>query len=214
MGLEKVSQKLRAIRERAGLSRQELATLAGFTRGTSLARYESDSYMGDAKLSVELVAKVAPALIGRGVPPITAAEVWELAEAKSTLIMAPSPVVVIPVIEWGQLMGALANAKTLESSGSIEIVGIPAGSYLAARVMDAHAERIAPKGSIVVISTAECELRDGRRFVIALNDAPVIRRYFANPPRFESEAITPEPTAFHREAVAVIGRVTRVINEL
>jgi SOS-response transcriptional repressor LexA/DNA-binding XRE family transcriptional regulator len=73
-----VTQKLRSLRERANLSMDELAQKMGYARASSIQRYESQDF-GKDHLPADFVAKLLGALHNLGQPPITAAEIWDLA---------------------------------------------------------------------------------------------------------------------------------------
>lgn len=70
-------EQMRALRERSGLTMDELATLAGYARKSSIQRYVDPEY--DGALPINVAANFARALEGRGDAAISAAEVLELA---------------------------------------------------------------------------------------------------------------------------------------
>ncbi|HEV7436112.1 MAG TPA: LexA family transcriptional regulator [Pseudorhizobium sp.] len=76
---ESVTRKFRSLRDRAGLSMDELAKAMGYARASSIQRYENPDEYTKQFISPELVMKMITALVGKGEPPITAAEVWSLA---------------------------------------------------------------------------------------------------------------------------------------
>ena len=70
-----VKDKLKAFRERAGISIRRMAEEAGYgEKWTSYRRYETD--YKKPNLPMEFVNKIAPVLVGNGTPPITVEEVW------------------------------------------------------------------------------------------------------------------------------------------
>ncbi len=73
------AQKLRSLRERAGFSRDKLAPLLDFAKGSSVQRYELSENYGQRFLPLDLVTKLVPILEGLGSPPITKAEILALA---------------------------------------------------------------------------------------------------------------------------------------
>lgn len=74
-----VATKLKIVRERSGLSMAEVAKSLGFRGASSYQRYEDASLFTKKYLPLDLTEKLARALVGRGVPPITAAEIMALA---------------------------------------------------------------------------------------------------------------------------------------
>lgn len=75
---ESVTRKFKSLRDRAGLSMDDLAQRMGYARASSIQRYESDDYKKEF-IAPELVLKMIKAIVGLGDPPIKAAEVWALA---------------------------------------------------------------------------------------------------------------------------------------
>lgn len=67
------------MRERAEMSMDDLARAMGYSRASSIQRYEDPSLYKKEFIAPELVLKMIKALVGKGEPPITAAEVWSLA---------------------------------------------------------------------------------------------------------------------------------------
>lgn len=76
---ESVTEKFRQLRERAGMSMDELAHAMGYARASSIQRYENADDYKKEFISSDLAVKLLKAINGRGQPPITAAEVWALA---------------------------------------------------------------------------------------------------------------------------------------
>jgi transcriptional regulator with XRE-family HTH domain len=76
---DSVTAKFRALRERAGMSMDELAREMGYSRASSIQRYEDPALYKKEFIQPELVLKMIKALVGKGDEPIGAAEVWALA---------------------------------------------------------------------------------------------------------------------------------------
>lgn len=76
---ESVTGRVRALRMRAGLNMDEFARSLGYSRASSIQRYENPLEYKGGYLKRDLVAKMAGALAGKGEPTITPKEVWELA---------------------------------------------------------------------------------------------------------------------------------------
>lgn len=208
-----IAEDLKALRERADLSRDKLAKRAGMGRGTSLQRYEDPGYMQDRRLPAEIAAKLAEALQGLGQPPIERREVWALAEPSGGLVISAIAVTAIPVFPWSKARLGGEMLKSLPRQESLELTGMGAGDFAAFKLEDDHAERVAPRDSFAVIDLADKELRDGRRYLVLIDGQTMIRRYHTNPERWESEAATPAATIYPREAVQVLGRMVRTVKE-
>jgi transcriptional regulator with XRE-family HTH domain len=74
-----VTEKLRALRHRAGLSKRQLAIAAGWRGASSYQRYENADLYRRPHLPVDICQRIADALTGKGTPPITRVEVMALA---------------------------------------------------------------------------------------------------------------------------------------
>jgi len=72
----KVNQRLRMLRERAKMSRDELALAIGYKHGSSIQRYENEEFKKDW-MPLHLVAKLERALVGRGDPKISREELYK-----------------------------------------------------------------------------------------------------------------------------------------
>jgi transcriptional regulator with XRE-family HTH domain len=76
---ETVTARLKALRERAGLTMAEVAAALGYKTASGYQRYEDADVYRKKYISIEMAEKLVPLLSGRGNPPITAAEVMALA---------------------------------------------------------------------------------------------------------------------------------------
>lgn len=74
-----VTDELAALRKRAGYKKGEFALLLGYSFPSGYQRYENSSEYTKHDLSFDLVKKMAPHLIGKGDPPISVEEVYDLA---------------------------------------------------------------------------------------------------------------------------------------
>lgn len=73
-----VTERFRELRERAGLSMDELARRMGYARASSIQRYENPDEYKKNYIGPDLTEKLVKAIVGRGNPPIDASEVWAL----------------------------------------------------------------------------------------------------------------------------------------
>lgn len=210
---QNVAEILRTLRQRAGLSRDDLAREAGFSRKTSLQYYEIASRWHGRKFPIEFVAKITPALVGRGSPPIDAAEIMALAESGAGAVIPSIRVSVVPVYRWGCMTIDRLDNNRPEAIAALEIAGLSTANHAAAILPDAHAAQIAPAGAHVVFDVADRELRDGAVFLVVLPGVgPQVRRYRANPPRFESLAFPPADAHYHTTRLDIVGRLRAVVN--
>lgn len=71
-------EKFRRLRDRSGLSMDDLAKAMGFRRASSIQRYANPDEYTKEFFAPELALKMIKALVGKGEPPIEAREIWEL----------------------------------------------------------------------------------------------------------------------------------------
>lgn len=100
-----VTENVRRLRERAGLSMAEAAKRSGMKGASSYQRYEDDTKFTRNYLPTDIAEKLARAFVGRGSPPILHAEVMELTGV--TVLASPNgvgntrQVEVVAVVEAG-----------------------------------------------------------------------------------------------------------------
>ena len=208
-----VAEDLRALRERAGLSRTKLAKLAGYGYGTTLQRYEDPEYMKGRGLSAEMCARLEIALAGKGQPPISKSEIWALCEPGAALVVSPIASISVPVVSWESLRNGAEMLTKLKADEHVQVTGLSPGEYLAARVEDDHCETEAPVGAYVVLDLMDREPRSGKIFAVMIDGALVLRRYIPNPERWESLAARPEAAVYPTQASPIVGRLIRTIKE-
>lgn len=85
------SDRLNDLRNRAGLSIKKLAVAMGYANASSIQRYLDNETYGTGYFHRDLVERIADALVGKGVPPITREEVWELAGPEFAAAAAQEP---------------------------------------------------------------------------------------------------------------------------
>jgi DNA-binding XRE family transcriptional regulator len=95
---------LRSLRQRASLTHKELAAEVGMPY-TTYAKYESERY-DTLRLPWSLVAKLIPALVGRGSPSITVDQILEISEVKDLKAVASS-------MGWGPLVRQITTDNRL-----------------------------------------------------------------------------------------------------
>lgn len=79
-----VPKQLKQLRNRAGLTMQEMADALGYAWPSGYQRYEDPSLYKRDFLPLSFVRKLADVLVGQGDPPITQEEVYELSEVTPT----------------------------------------------------------------------------------------------------------------------------------
>ncbi|ATE84633.1 repressor protein CI [Sinorhizobium phage phi2LM21] len=75
---EHTASEFRKLRERAGMSMDELARAMGYKGASSIQRYENPDDYKTPGIKAELAARLLKALNGRGHPPIQPKEIWAL----------------------------------------------------------------------------------------------------------------------------------------
>jgi hypothetical protein len=205
-----VADLLIALRERAGLSRNQLALRMGFARGTSLVHYETPENWEGKRYPQPFVARLATAIVGMGEPPITSPDVFALAAPKSALGVGIKAISLIPLLAWEDM--SMGNSARIQRT--IEVADMGQGDFVAAQVPDDQFSQLAPAGATVIVDRADTDLRDGRRYVIVLDGVPALRLYRTNPERWEAESVRRIETTHTTRKVEVVGRAVRLITEI
>lgn len=119
----RVTEKLRSLRLRAGISQARMGKLLGLAGQSSYRHYEDPNLFRREAIPPEIVAKLAQILIGKaknGQLPIAREEVWQLAgtlisrqisesEKEENLPLLPSSAKRMPVLRWDQIMAWLTE---------------------------------------------------------------------------------------------------------
>lgn len=92
MSETEIPSRLRELMHRAGLSMDELAKAMGYARASSIQRYMTDGEYKKKFISADFAEKLEKAVVGKGAPPITRDEIWDMAGAKwPQAIAKPTP---------------------------------------------------------------------------------------------------------------------------
>jgi SOS-response transcriptional repressor LexA len=140
-----VTEELKRLRERAGLSMDELARQIGYKNASSYQRYENATLFKKQYLPMQFIEKLIPILSGKGAPPIDSAEILSLAGVAEVVSKSmPGATIVydnngdayagrkIPVVDWGKINmftgGKIKkeDIKTYSDPG----VGSPSSSFV------------------------------------------------------------------------------------
>lgn len=88
---ESIAERVRTLRDRAGLTMEQMAKAMGYKNASSIQRYENPAQLKPGYLRRDLVAKMETALLGKGSPPISRPEIWELAGPEFNFGTTPEP---------------------------------------------------------------------------------------------------------------------------
>lgn len=137
---ESVTMKFRALRERAEMSMDELAQAMGYSRASSIQRYEDPALYKKAFIAPELVLKMIKAVVGRGDPKITAAEVWALARPEVMVAQADVAPETIPVRRNNDEVRELDSRAGAGGPGTFDLINVTDedGNQISAEVVKDH----------------------------------------------------------------------------
>lgn len=155
-----VTGKLRALRERSGLTMGQIAKRAGWRQASSYQRYEDDRLFTQPYLPIRIAEKIARALVGQGSPPITEAEVMELTGVTVLRSAAGTnrsrSVEVIAVVEAGAWREAVElPLEEREYYPLPALPGLERYDVFGLRVRGSSMNEVFPDGSIVYFVKAE-----------------------------------------------------------
>lgn len=88
---ESIANRMRNLRERTGMSIDQMARAMGYASASSIQRYFDADKLKTGYLKRDLVAKIERVLLGKGVPPVTKPEIWELAGPEFNFASENSP---------------------------------------------------------------------------------------------------------------------------
>lgn len=196
----RVAAALRALRKRAGLTARQLAAAAGMPQ-TTYKSYE-DRY-AKPHLPVPLVEAIGPHLLGRGHPPITAAD---LAPLVGRLVLPPPDDYVPP--RTPNARAAPAPPRPPELRRDVPVLAARTAGWGAMRVnFQADPDDLLPRPA---------SHSSPRLFAITMSDASMTPRYDpgeriycdpTRPPAIGGYAVMIEPPAANGDALAHVGRV-------
>ena len=208
-----ITERLRALRKRAGYSMDALARAAGYRAASGYQRYESSAHYHKPYLPTDLVHRLLEIFVGRGQPPITQTEVLELAGLAN---MAPvsEPVFEVPLISWVQAGQFTETIEPTDFDDVQEHVVVPyrRESLFALEVRGGSMSRVAPGGSLIVVDYYDQDPVDGKCYIFRVGGEATFKRYRASPARLEPDSgEAGHETIFPRDEIEVLGRVVRVI---
>lgn len=126
---------------------------------------------------------------------------------------APVEVPLLSMVSAGDLM---AEHFQDDHRGTVRVVGLPEGDWIALEVEGTSMDRISPPGSKILVNRREKRLVPNACYVIAdENGAATYKRYRPDPVRFEPVSTVPDHEPFFPEnEPVIIGRVRRSILEM
>lgn len=195
MGEPHVTELLADLKARAGLSMEALAKEMGRKYGSSIQRYFDKSAFTKKYLPLDIAQEFAGALVGKGDPPITEAEVLRLAGvAKATGPLKPrikAPAKALPMVEVVELdVRAAGGFGTLEESpGETEVArwsmprelikGHTTASASALRIITVFGDSQTPDympGDRIMVDTADRTPSPPGTFIVWDGMALVVKR--------------------------------------
>ncbi len=181
---EPVTETLRGLRERAGLSMAEMAKLLGYKGASSYQRYEDPETYNEGYLPARFVRRLIQVLPGRGSPPITANEITILLGDSIHLLEPPRNPLAPPESERIPLIGEVQAGVWREASENQEdpsvfphiainpIRGVPSGLQFAVTIRGESMNRVANDGDIAICAST----KDGHIYAMA-NDVVLVQRF-------------------------------------
>jgi phage repressor protein C with HTH and peptisase S24 domain len=131
---ESIAGRMRKLRDRSGLTMAEMAAAMDYAQASSIQRYFDADKLKPGYLKRDFVAKIEKAILGKGNPPISRPEIWELAGPEFNFMPPPDPNAIvgsrivtggnmIPV--YGSAVGGLDGEFVLNGSMLYEVMAPP-----------------------------------------------------------------------------------------
>lgn len=203
-----VGEKLKVLRERAGLSVRKAAKMLEFKHGSGWQYWESDGGAENTHLTPEL-AERAFVFVGLGDPPITRADVLDLFPPIDPSWMGAVDVPILSSVQAGALTEALEPYAIDSDLPHERVAGAPDTTF-ALRVLGTSMNHVAPEGSLALVDYSDRDLISGRYYVVKVGDEATFKRYRSRPDRFEPDSTEQHDTIFPDKPVSVVGRVFRI----
>jgi SOS-response transcriptional repressor LexA len=125
----------------------------------------------------------------------------------------------IPLLSWARAAD-LWNTSDPDAVSNIDnragfvAVATSQKALIALRVTDSSMNRIAPKGSVIIVDIGDKLFVAGRYFVFTHGNQTAFRRYRLDPFRLEPDSTDSHDTIFSSQNIRVVGHVIQVINDL
>lgn len=202
--METTGEKLRALRERAGLDRAEVARHLAM-KYTSYQYYEEEFTKGEFpwKLSVPLRRLI---LSRSNITP---------RELDTVLPLPPGfrDTRDVPLITWVQAGQPLERLEESVGDAAKYPISYLPGRLFALRVEGNSMSRVAPHGAVIIVDMDDIEPVDGKCYVARNGEGITFKRYRATPPRLESYSVE-QPTESLFGEFELIGRAIKVEQDL
>jgi repressor LexA len=195
-----MENRLKELRERAGLSQVALAEAIGSTQAQV---YKLET--GKNRLSDVWLAKIAPVL---GVP-----QGALLSDGASFDAVRPT-VWDVPVIDYVQAGSFIDTANPYPKGEGMEAVVFEYkhNKVFGLKVQGDSMDRVFKEGTIVVVDYLKTDLHDRKYYVIANGNGASVKQYRANPIRFEPQSFSDAfDTIFPDANTRVIGQVVHFL---
>lgn len=122
----------------------------------------------------------------------------------------------VPIFSWVSA-GKLGSAEgRVEPDDTLEISGLPAGKYVATRVVGDSMDLYSPEGSTVIVNLNETDPVDGRAYIFNHRGETTYKVYRSNPIRLSPHSTNKShDSIFPKEGKwSIVGRVRRTIFDL
>ena len=201
---------------RANLDQSELARQVGIKQPSIAHLLSPEAKKSGYTPVIARILKIDAEWLatGRGSPEPTHAP--PAVEDSTTLSTAREPIIKVPLISWVQASRYVEIYDPYEKGDSEGEVEVPYGkdTLIALRVKGNSMNRVAPEGSIIIVDYSDKTLTSGKYYVVKEDSKATFKRYRTNPDRFEPESTESHDTIFPENAIEVVGRVIKVINDL
>jgi len=202
-----MENRIKEWRKNRGLTAEQLATMLGTGRST-IVKLEN----GQRRFTTTWMERIAKEL------KLTPAQLL----SSDALNPVDQRMVSAPLIDWScawEYAGTVPKQHPAGAWEKAEFVPYPRDTVIALAIAGDDMDRIAPKGSTIIVDYADKTLRDGGCYLFAVGNEVRFRRYrdSGGPPRFEPASTNAEHQIFYPEkaqSLAIVGRVVKVTIDL
>ena len=180
METEHVTQRLKSLRTRAGMSMADVAKALGLRGPSSYQRYEDEALTKDDSIPFKVVKKLLPILVGKGSPPVMEIEVLALAGTGLQETVLASGARMIPV--YGRVAAGIWQEDDEVAQEAVHHIPFTSdvrypGRIQYARLVEGESMNVLfPNGSYAVIVEPFAEPRNDDIVVVKRKRAGFVER--------------------------------------
>lgn len=195
-----LAENLRRLRSDVGMTQVDLAKASGV----------SQQLISQIERGVNLTTKELPDIAAALGVPLT-----EL-DPRLADVLGNGEAIDVPLLSWISAGAMMREDVSDEALGTIKVSDLPAGDWIALKVVGDSMDRISPPESTILVNRKDRRLVPNAAYVIADEDGnATYKRFRPSPMRFEPVSTNKDlEPLFPANEPLIVGRVRRTILEM